>query len=273
MKKLVTPKFSVLICVYQGDKDTYFDLALQSITLAQTLKPNQIVLVVDGPVSYEKNSIIAKYEQEYDCIDVLRLERNVGLVNALNEGLKRCKYDYVARMDSDDISTNERFEVQMNYLAKNSHIDVLSCYVREFNNNGLKMVRALPLRMSEIIRFSKFRSPINHGACIYKKSTVMRAGAYVEYSQLQDYELFVKLIVSGAVLENIPDILVMVRMDEGYNKKSGFVYFKEECSLALRFYKFDHIGWLGLIRNIIFRATPRLLPKFYINLIYKIFLR
>lgn len=266
--------FSVLISVYAGDQDIYFEEALKSITIEQELKPTQVLLVVDGSINLEKNDIISKY-QNIDNIqfDVIRLKENVGQGEALNTGLLKCKYNYVARMDSDDISLSSRFKVQMNYLEKNPSVDVLSSYVEEFNDEGLKTIRSLPIASEDIVRYGKSRSPINHGCCVFKKNRVLEVGGYSKYVQVQDYLLFAKMINLGCELRNIPDVLLRVRMPGGYGKKAGVPYFKEEVLLAIDFYKMGYIGLLGLFKNILVRAGPRLLNQRLINYIYKYVLR
>ena len=266
--------FSVLMCVYEHDNDDYFEQALKSITVDQTLKPSQIVLVVDGPVNKEKKVIIDRFSKidEFE-LDVLMLPVNVGQGKALNAGLERCKYDYVARMDSDDISMPDRFEKQIKYLKMHPDVDVMSSFVKEFDGNHLSEVRVLPLTPKEINQFGKLRSPINHGACIYKKQKVLAVGAYSAYVQLQDYLLFVKMICAGFKLCNTDDIVLRVRMPGGYVKKGGFNYFKEEVSLAKEFYKMGYISRGGLFKNLIVRALPRLLPSALLGRLYILVLR
>ncbi|MBD3841918.1 MAG: glycosyltransferase [Campylobacterales bacterium] len=266
--------FSVLICVYEKDNDEYFEQALKSITIDQTLKPSQILLVVDGPINNEKRDIIERFSKlDGFTFDVLKLPVNVGQGKALNAGLDRCKYDYVARMDSDDISMPDRFERQIGYLKMHPEVDVMSSFVEEFDGFQLSKVRALPLTAKEIHRFGKLRSPINHGACIYKKEKVLAVGGYSSYVQLQDYLLFVKMICAGFTFSNTADIVLKVRMPGGYVKKSGLNYFKEEVNLAKDFYRMDYIGRVGIFRNILIRALPRLLPNALVDRLYNLFLR
>ena len=266
--------FSVLMCVYEGDNDIYFEEALKSITQDQELKPSQVVLVVDGPISSGKEIIISKFTNiENIAFDVIKLQSNVGQGVALNKGLPLCRYNYVARMDSDDVSLSNRFKVQINYVYENPSVDVLSSYVEEFNSDGLKSLRKLPLNSSDISNYSKTRSPVNHGACVFKRDKVLSVGGYNTYVQVQDYLLFVNMIRAGCIIRNTDDILLKVRMPGGYGKKAGWLYFKEEVSLAADFYHMGHIGVIGLFRNILIRAIPRLFSQKIINYIYKHLLR
>jgi glycosyltransferase involved in cell wall biosynthesis len=262
------PKFSLLMCVYEGDDNQSFEIALKSVTLEQTRPPTQVVLVIDGPISLEKKNIIDNVREAFPRVDVVKFEKNSGLVNALNAGIAHCNYEYIARMDSDDISHPNRFAKQLNLLENNPEIDVTSSYIQEFNEQGLSQIRKVPLLMKEITNWSKFRSPANHGACVYKKDAVLAVGGYSNYPQLQDYQLFVKLIMKGSIFQNTSDILLRVRMPDAYGRKVGLNYLIEELRLAIDFYSMGHIGLMGLMRNVVFRAFPRLLPAKFIEFIY-----
>lgn len=110
-------KFSVLISVYKSDNPEHLETALKSIWDNQILKPDQIVLVQDGPVGDEIVNIINNFKAILDDkLSFLELSVNLGLARALNEGLRLCKYDLIARMDSDDICFPNRFEKQIAFL-------------------------------------------------------------------------------------------------------------------------------------------------------------
>jgi glycosyltransferase involved in cell wall biosynthesis len=114
-------KFSVLVSVYHRESPLYLELALNSIWEVQTLKPNEIVLVKDGPLTDSLEAVIDRFFNT--CGDVLKivpLSRNVGLSTALNIGLSHCSFDYVARMDTDDICMYNRFEKQINFFKIHS---------------------------------------------------------------------------------------------------------------------------------------------------------
>lgn len=268
------PHFSVLMSVYLKDDDVFFDQALGSILTDQTLIPNQLVLVVDGPLDDAKNAIIERYQVlQPDVLDVLRLPENVGQGPALNQGLLQCKHEYVARMDADDISLPDRFEKQIDFVSEHPDVDVSSGFVAEFDQSDLSRTRQIPLEMPDIVAFSKRRSPVNHGACIYKKSKVLSCGSYNSFAQVQDYALFVRMISSGAQFKNQSDTLVRVRIYDGYARKASWNYFGEEVKLAWHFYEIGHIGAIDLAGNILVRAAPRLLGGRAIGFLYRKVLR
>lgn len=200
---------SLLIAVYAGDKPEWFRAAIQSAVFEQTRPVDQVVLVIDGPVSNEYEKVIDRIK----CLDnstVIRLRVNSGLAAALNEGLKHCSSEYVARFDSDDICHPRRIELQMAYLERVQYVDVLGTQIREFDENmkycfGLRMV---PCDHESIKNFSKKRSPVNHMTVIYKKSAVNDVGGYPRIHGREDYGLWIKLLGDGYNFTNLPDVLV-----------------------------------------------------------------
>lgn len=269
-----TIPFSVLMSVYINDDDAFFDVALSSVLKDQTLTPTQVVLVVDGPIEPKKAMIIERHEEAFPTtLEVVRLPQNIGQGPALNQGLSRCKYEYVARMDADDISLPDRFEKQIHFMSINPKVDLSSGFVEEFNSDNEVKIRKVPLNSPQLLSYSRIRSPINHGACMYKRSLVEACGGYNKFHQVQDYALFVNMIKMGANLMNQPDILVRVRLYDNYARKSGKRYFVEEFQLAWYFYQIGHIGAAGFVRNLAVRAFPRLLGSRAMGYLYRRFLR
>lgn len=127
-------KLSVLMSVYHKEKPNYLKSAMDSILVEQSQKPDEFVLVVDGPIDEKLNSIIKEYEEKFlGVLRVFRLKDNVGLGKALNYGLNKCRYNLVARADSDDINDRERFKLQLDKFKANSSIDVLGTFIDEFD--------------------------------------------------------------------------------------------------------------------------------------------
>ncbi len=263
-------EFTVLITLYINDKPEWFSEALYSITHLQSLQPTEVVLVCDGDISKENELIVSEYEgDERVNLKVYRLKENVGQGKALNYGLNKCSYEYVARMDSDDISSANRFEEQVTFLYENPDIDILSSTIREFNGEGAFALRSLPVYHEEIMKFAQRRSPVNHGCCIYKKSKVIKLGGYSELVQVQDWKLWVDMLLDGCRFHNLPAIHMDVRMNEGYSRKTGFSYLKEEAYLQTYFYRKGFIGLNNYLLNIVVRSLGRVFPRVLIELVYK----
>lgn len=215
------PEFSVLISVYKNDDVGFFETALKSVTTEQLLKPLQVVVVCDGPVDTAVDTVIEKVRNENLDIEftVIKKSENKGLAAALNTGLAECKYAWVARMDSDDISVPDRFEKQFLYLRSNQNVSVLGGFVSEFESDPQKPVstRAVGLSHAEIVEMAKTRSPMNHVTVVYRKNDILKLGGYSEnFGKLEDYKLWVDAITAGLKFANIPDISVLVRIGNGF---------------------------------------------------------
>ena len=214
-------KFSVLLSVYGKDDASFFKEALLSVSKEQTVKPAQIVVVEDGPVPEDiehaiEDAIKASPECEFT---VIRKPQNAGLAAALNTGLKACKYEWVARMDSDDISLPNRFETQLAYIENHPQVDVIGGSIAEFTNTpgDMQSERHVGLDMKAIRKMAKTRTPMNHVSVMFKKSVVEKAGNYCEnFGKLEDYKLWVDLLGHHAVLANVDDVLVYVRTGNGF---------------------------------------------------------
>lgn len=267
-------KFSVLMSVYRQDKPEHFDLAFQSIWFDQILKPSQVVLVKDGPLTKELDECVSKWEAKLnECLSVVELPQNVGLGKALNEGLKYCDHDLVARMDADDISVPERFNRQLSYMAANSDIVASSAFIREFSEiNNVNVdgdIRALPLIPEDIKKYALSRSPLNHPVAIFRKSKIIEVGGYPALRKAQDYGLWTQLLAKGYRLGNIPDVLLLMRSGEGIGNRRGYQQLISEVKL-LNFQR--TIGFINRRRytlNFSIRLLARIAPNSIRRMIYK----
>lgn len=213
--------FSVLMSVYRNDNPLFFKEALASVTIAQELKPNQVVIVFDGPVSEEIETTISHIRKMDESIEytVIRKPQNAGLAAALNSGLSYCKYEWVARMDADDISISCRFKKQFEYLKEHPEVSVLGGYIVEFEDDfaNLKSIRKVGCSYNEIVTMAKSRTPMNHMSVVYNKRAIFNINGYSEdFGKLEDYKLWVDLIAAGEILANISDVLVKVRIGDGF---------------------------------------------------------
>lgn len=210
--------------VYKNDNPQYLDEALKSIYDEQTLKPDEVVIVMDGPLTEELYHVINNFLKKHQkIVNVIKLDENLGLGNALRIGTDYCNCNYIMRMDADDISVPDRFEKQINYLKKHPEVDCLGGFIEEFNHtiDENKRKREVPLKQEQIINMSKSRNPMNHVTVCIKKSSLELCGGYEEINLLEDYYLWLKMIINGCILENIEDTLVYVRVGNGFNSKRG----------------------------------------------------
>jgi glycosyltransferase involved in cell wall biosynthesis len=265
-------KFSVLMPVYHKDNPVFFEAALNSVYRSQSTKPNEIVLVVDGPIGDPLDKVIKNWQSAYpDILTVVYLEENIGLGGALAIGLEKCKYDLVARMDSDDLARGDRFRVQLRAFEINPSLSICGSNVAEFIDDPLIVSgsRKVPENMKDIVPFSKRRNPINHPSVMFKRQVVINVGSYLPMPYFEDYFLWIRCIVGGYTLLNIQDTLVSMRAGPGQlERRAGFQYVRHELVFfrELRVLKFVSIK--DLIKVLPFRVGSRLVPKKLLKIIY-----
>jgi glycosyltransferase involved in cell wall biosynthesis len=273
------PPFSVAMCVYCKDNPQWFDAAFESI-IDQTVKPDEIVLVVDGPVPNEIEDVIDKYQKLCNnsiSFKVIWLEQNGGLGNALNVALQNCEHELIARMDSDDISLKDRFKQQLNILTANPQIDILGGDIAEFFDDPSHPTayRKLPTTDSEIKELMKYRCPFNHMSVTFKKSAVQSAGGYKDLILCQDYYLWIRMMQKGCIMANTGTILVNVRTGaDMYKRRGGLNYFKIGFFLQKYMLKNKIIGRTTFLLNCAKRLVVQvLLPGSARRWLYMMFVR
>jgi glycosyltransferase involved in cell wall biosynthesis len=265
---------TVLMSVYRKESPTFLSQCLDSL-VAQTLQADEVVIVEDGPLGEELEATIASYNASLPIVS-LRLPVNVGLGEALRAGLHLCRGEYVARMDSDDICLPFRFQMQMDFLRRNPDIDVISGTWAEFDEDCSRphSLRRLPPTGPALLRYAKFRNPINHVTAIFRKSAVLAAGSYQSFHGFEDYHLWVRMLRLGYQLHNIDEILVCVRVGNGMQgRRGGFIYFKREIAFQSFLRKIGLLSATEYIGNILLRAPIRLTPECVRAQCYKLFLR
>lgn len=235
-------KFSVLMSVYKNERPEYFSHAMDSV-LGQTLLPDEIVLMRDGPVPDGLQRQIDRYlNGKYkNIISYYPLECNEGLGNALRFGVQKAKNDYVARMDTDDIAAPDRFEKQVGFLDLHPQISVCGGQIIEFADKTERIVgkREVPLNHEEIVTFMAKRNAFNHMTVMFKKQDVIDSGNYKELRFVEDYYLWCRMLTRGYRFANLPDVLVYARTDEKmYRRRGGYRYFQQWKRIEK--FKLDH---------------------------------
>lgn len=231
-------QFSVLMSVYKKEKPEYFKQALDSV-LNQTLMPEEIILMRDGPVPEELQKTINEYlKGEYkDLISYYPLKENVGLGRALRIGVRKSKYDYVARMDTDDIAVPNRFELQVEFLNNHPEVSVCGGQIYEFIDRKENIVckREVPLEHEDIVRFMKSRNAFSHMTVMFKKQDVIDSGNYKDMYSIEDYYLWCRMLASGNRFANLPNVLVYARTGKNmYQRRGGYKYY-ESCKNIARY--------------------------------------
>ena len=270
-------KYSVLMSVYKNDSPEFLKIALRSIYEDQTKKPDEIVVVFDGPLNDELYLVLEDFAKDkVDVVHYYPQAVNKGLGEALRIGSGYCTGDYIFRMDSDDISVPTRFERQAAYLESHPDVDVLGTDIAEFYQNvDEKMrVRMCHSKHESIVKMGKTRNPMNHVSVCIKRVSLEKCGGYETLLLLEDYYLWLKMIAHGCILSNLNESLVYVRVGNGFDTKRGSKA-RIEGWKVLQKYMLKHkmIGRLRAIKNMIsirifVYTSPRV--KSYL---YKTFLR
>lgn len=273
MKKLM---FSVAISVYKNDNAEHFDTALDSITEKQSVKPDEIVLVVDGPVSDDINAVIKKYEGNYN-LKVIRFEKNQGLGIALKNAVENASNDIIARMDSDDIALPDRFEQQLKCFYEDSDLDIVGGDISEFigAEDNIVSKRRVPLSDKDIKEYMKTRCAMNHVSVMFKKDAVLKVGNYVDWFWNEDYYLWIRMWEAGCFFKNTGTVLVNVRIGaDMYKRRGGMKYFKSEKGLQRYMLDKHLIGYRTYMLNIIKRLVLQvLMPNSLRGWVFKRFAR
>lgn len=264
--------FSVLISIYHKELPEYFNICMQSIWKDQSIPPNEIVLVLDGPIGEELTQCVTKWQQIIGKpLKVIPLSQNVGLGKALNKGLEHCSNEWVFRMDTDDICKPDRFEKQIQFIKKNPEVVLFSGQILEFNENpsDADALKYVPTEHTDIVKFAQKRSPFNHMTVAYKKSVIDAVGGYQHHLFMEDYNLWLRVIGAGYRVGNHSDILLYSRVGNGMHaRRKGYEYIKSEKQLLklkkdLELQNPLHANMLFLVRSA-FRLLPSsLLCKFY----------
>ena len=268
-------KFSVAMCVYMNDDPIHFREAIESV-INQTIKPDEFVIVVDGPVSSYTDCIIKLYENE-ENFKMIRLPENVGHGNARRIGLINCKNEIVALMDADDICLPDRFEKQIKCFTEDYSLSVVGGNIAEFIDSTENVIgyRKVPQKDIEIKKYLKKRCPFNQMTVMFNKNDVEMAGGYQDWYLNEDYYLWIRMYLNGAKFRNLKDTLVFVRVgNEMYNRRGGLKYFKSEAKLQKYMKDKDIINFIIYSCNLVIRFILQvLMPNKIRSFVYKKFTR
>lgn len=216
---------SCLISTYSGETADNLATSLESV-YGQSCPPDEVVLVVDGPVDDGQHRVIAQYaaDRRVGWTEIVALDRQHGLAGALNAGLDHCRCDYVMRMDSDDIAHSERLCLQLAHAKANPTVDLIGTWATEFSDTGGQTiaVKSSPTEHEEIVRALKWRNVLCHPSILVRRQALMAAGGYrTTVGKLEDYDLFVRLALNGARFSVVPKPLVHVRVSMNQRTRRG----------------------------------------------------
>lgn len=254
--------FTLLLAVYAGDRPDYLRRAFESSVAEQRRRPDEVVVVQDGPLPPALSAVLAELlagsPVPSRCVV---LADNVGLGRALEAGLAACSHEVVARMDADDVSLPERFERQLPEVEAGA--DLVGCALLEIGVDEDDVVgqRIPPTRPELIARTARLHDPFNHPTVVYRRSAVQAAGGYQHLPLMEDYWLFARMIAAGLRTTNRPEALVKYRVGAGaYERRGGAALLRAELRLQWRFLRSGFTTPAQCARNVVVRGLYRLVP-------------
>lgn len=265
-------QYSVLMSVYRKESSDFLKSAIESV-LQQTVKTDDFLIVWDGKLTLELENLLEEYQRNYsDIIRFLKIETNVGLGEALRRGVLECRNSLIARMDSDDIAVPERMEWQLEAFRKRHDLALCGGQIEEFSINSdlPEKRRIVPCKHEDILIYAKERNPMNHMTVMFYKEAVLEAGNYLRMDFAEDYYLWVRMLVKGFFVQNLPQVLVKARVGNGmYCRRGGLHYAINITRLMNKFFQIGFLKRSEFLRNILIRIFVSLMPSKLRKIVYQ----
>jgi glycosyltransferase involved in cell wall biosynthesis len=264
-----TIELSVLMSTWAGDTPEFARVAIASV-LNQSLKPDEVIIVKDGPVPPALGAVLESYRL-WPGVKLVELSECTGLANALNTGLCHCSGEFVARMDADDISLPQRFEIQVGMLRTRHDLSLVASWHGEFRSSEpdkIVATKRAPSNHEDIVRALRWRCVLSHPTIMVSRAALEKVGGYRTcVGKLEDWDLYMRLLNLGYRMTVVPQILVKVRVDPVQRgRRSGLKHilpdwrFKWDClrrgDLRIWEWAVSTTAWIG------FRILPRFVKVF-----------
>lgn len=270
-KSAETKKYSVLMSLYKKENPEYLKSSIDSM-LNQSVKPDEIVMVEDGPLTPELYAVL----DSYPILHRVRNKTNLGLGLALNAGLKECRNELVARMDTDDCSKPERCEKQLARFLEKPYLSIVGSHIDEFVDDISNVIsqRIVPTTSDDIYNFAKKRSAFNHPTVMYSKTAVLENNGYSDLKRNQDVDLFGRMQFEGYKAENIDEALLWFRSsDELAKRRKSWQNTWSYIATIRKFWKMGYSSFVDYAMVGIAQTGMYLMPVKVQNFVYKKFLR
>ena len=205
------PSVSVIMSTYK-EKEKFLREAIESI-LNQSFQDFEFIIILDNPDNELHISIIEEYALKDKRIRFYKNETNLGLTQSLNIGLSLAKGKYICRMDADDISENNRIELQKYYLEENN-FDLIGgiTQIIDENNAPIYSIKKVPVKIKKIKKCIKYNQVIAHPTWFGKKDMFETLNGYREMPLCEDYDFTLRAILSGYSVSNINKQILKYRM-------------------------------------------------------------
>ncbi len=254
--------------LYDGIDILLYQKSLKSL-LNQTCLPKEIIIVLDGVKKKKLIEETLKFQKKFKNLKIIKNSKNLGISKSYNKALKFVTYEIVAIQDSDDISLSKRFEIQYKFITSKKYISVLGSSVYEkYLSSGKMTLKKNPLKLQQIKKNLSFRNPMNHPTIMFKKKLLVSIGGYKEINRMEDYYLWIRLINSGAVLENLKRPLVIMNVKEDFLlRRTGFDLVKSEILIQFSLFRYRINNFFMMIMLMLLKSIYHLTPSFIKKLI------
>ena len=256
------PNLAALVTVYHRIDPAELTAALESLA-TQTRPAEEIVIVEDGPVGPELRAVIDGFVEKHAAARTVVLARNQGAGPASAAGMATIDAELVARLDADDIAAPERFQKQLAWFEAHPDTDVLGTALAEFHEDPAEVVavRALPESHEAIARYAKINSPVNNPSVMLRREAVETAGGYRAVHHMEDYDLYARLLSTGARFHNLPEPLTFFRTSpEQFQRRTGRGMFAAERQMQRNLVTYGLVSKPRALLNLVVRTAYRLLP-------------
>ncbi len=270
-------KYTVLMSVYYKEKPEYLSLSIESM-LNQTVKPDEFIIVKDGPLTTELDEVINNFVTAYPkTFNIIVNETNLGLGPALAKGIENSKNELIARMDSDDYVVSTRCERQLEKFREDPKLEMVGSYEAEFVDDidNVISIHRVPSENDEIERFMHRRCSVLHPTVMYKKSAVLKSGNYQPVLLYEDYDLFARMVLEYHIKSyNIPEPLYYIRTSEDFFKRRGGIkYAKTVLKFKWGQYRKGYMSLMDFCISGLGQAFVCVLPNSLRKSFYMKFLR
>ena len=259
-------EFTLLMPLYHGDRPEYFTQAFASSTWEQSLPPDEVVVMIDGPLpdplEEALDDAMTQARQQGISARVVRNPEHRGLASVLNQGLREARCGIVARADADDVSHPERFQRQVP-LVQAGEVEVIGSAMNETDATGerIEALREAVTDPEALRRVSLMRNPLNHPTVVMRREAALNLGGYEEIPAAEDYGLWLRMLAAGYRIGNLPEPLVDYRAGAGaWARRGGWGALRREVELQRRLRAHELIGPVRWIGNVVIRGGYRLLP-------------
>ncbi|MBF9234415.1 glycosyltransferase [Microvirga sp. BT350] len=248
---------------YAAETGSNLETSLESL-YAQTVTPDQMVLVIDGPIGDDQEEVIARYRRDVRIPDMslVRLPKSRGLANAMNVGLEHCQGEFTLRMDSDDVCAPDRVKLELDYARSHSEIDVIASWSEEFYDDGAPShLKVAPVSHDAVVRALRWRNVIVHSSLLVRTAALRHVGGYrATYGKLEDYDLFIRLSQAGFRFHVIPKVLVRMRSSiEQRIRRGGLGYWLNEIRFRIDCFRSGFLNLRQLVMITVMYSVFRLI--------------